>query len=63
MELLIIGVILRINATKREAKDRSAARVGPDGYLATMGLDDGPGNRQPDTHALPLRGYERLEQP
>lgn len=58
-----IGELLRSDTPQREPENRSAGRIGLYRDLPAMGFDDGARDGQPNPHALPLRRYERLEQP
>ena len=49
------------HAAKGEPENRAAGRIGLRRYLAAMGLDDRPRDRQADPQALRLGGDEGLE--
>src|SRR5437868_239242 len=56
------GRLLVLCRAQGEAEDRAAARPGIDPDPAAMRLDDGPADRQAQSHALALGGDERLEE-
>src|SRR5215471_9323304 len=55
-------LVLRRDSPQRQTEYRAAFRIGFNPELAAMCLDNGAGNRQTNTHAVPLRRHERLEQ-
>src|SRR5262245_50245283 len=57
-----IGQFLLCHRAQRKPEDRAAARVWLRPDAAAVRFDDGPANREADTHTFALAGHEWLKQ-